>query len=140
MAVCAPTRCRLTLRCLIVDDNARFLGAARELLEGEQVAVVGVASTGAEALRRTGELHPDVALIDIDLGEESGFDVVRQLAKSGDAEPPRVILISTYEESDFRDLIAESPAIGFLSKAELSRQAIDRLLQAGGRAEEPPRA
>jgi DNA-binding NarL/FixJ family response regulator len=115
------------LRCLIVDDNARFLVAARTLLEGEEVSIVGVASTGADALRLAAELTPDVVLLDIDLGDESGFDVAQQLVRL-DTESPRVVLISTYEESDFRELVAESPAIGFVAKAELSRQAIDLLM------------
>jgi len=58
----------MDLRCLIVDDSRRFLEAARSLLEREGIAVVGVASTSAEALRRAEELKPDVALVDVDLG------------------------------------------------------------------------
>jgi CheY-like chemotaxis protein len=118
----------VALRCLIVDDNARFLDAARGLLEGDDLTVVGVASTSAEALQRAGELQPDVALVDIDLGEESGFDVARRLTDDAAGERARVILISTYAESDFAELVAESPAVGFLSKSDLSRQAIHELL------------
>jgi DNA-binding NarL/FixJ family response regulator len=70
----------MPLRCLIVDDNPGFLAAARDLLECQGVSVVGVASTSAEARRRSRELRPDVTLVDIDLGGESGFDVVRALA------------------------------------------------------------
>jgi DNA-binding NarL/FixJ family response regulator len=119
----------VALRCLIVDDNAGFLHAARELLEGQDVTVAGVASSGAEALSRAGELRPDVALVDIDLGAESGFDVARRLADGSGGVQARVILISTYAESDFAELVAESPAVGFLSKSDLSRQAIDELLR-----------
>src|SRR6266508_2050015 len=57
-----PPRCNpeaMTLRCLIVDDNAHFLEAAQGLLERQGMAVVGVASTGVDALRRAGELRPD---------------------------------------------------------------------------------
>jgi PleD family two-component response regulator len=69
----------VALRCLIVDDNPGFLHAASALLEQEGVRVVGVASTGAEAVRRAAELRLDVTLLDVDLGGESGFDVARQL-------------------------------------------------------------
>ena len=55
-------------RCLIVDDNPGFLDAARGLLQREGVAVVGTASTSAEAAQRVEQLRPDVALVDIDLG------------------------------------------------------------------------
>jgi CheY-like chemotaxis protein len=104
------------LRCLIVDDSPRFLEAARGLLEGQGVAVVGVASNSAEALQRAGELRPDVTLLDIDLGGESGL------------APAPVILISTHAEQDYAELIAASPAIGFLPKTTLSADAIRDLL------------
>jgi DNA-binding NarL/FixJ family response regulator len=117
----------MPIRCLIVDDSAAFLKAARSLLEKEGVAVVGVASTGAEALRQTRQLRPDVTLLDIDLAGESGFDLARQLTEDGQV-PPRMILISTHAEADFADLIAESPVAGFLSKSDLSAQAIRLIL------------
>jgi len=67
------------LRCLIVDDSLRFLDAARGLLELEGITVVGVASTGVEALKRAEELGPDIILLDIELGTESGFEIAGQL-------------------------------------------------------------
>jgi len=121
----------MTLRCLIVDDNAHFLEAAQGLLERQGIAVVGVASTGGDALRRADELRPDVMLVDIDLCEESGFDVTQRLAE-GQGEPLPVILISAYSEKDFADLIAASPAVGFLAKSELSAKAIIALLRSVG--------
>ena len=48
----------MALRCLIVDDSAPFLAAARKLLEREGISVVGVASTSAEALKPAQELRP----------------------------------------------------------------------------------
>jgi DNA-binding NarL/FixJ family response regulator len=121
----------MALRSLIVDDNTHFLAAARDLLEREGVEVVGVASSAAEALQLADELRPDVALVDIDLGEESGLDLARRLA-AGDGEGrSRVVLISAYSENDFADLIAASPAVGFVPKAELSAERIEEVLRAG---------
>jgi CheY-like chemotaxis protein len=118
----------VALRCLIVDDNTAFLTAARALLDRQGICVVGLASSGSEALRRADELKPDVALVDIDLGGESGFDVARLLAGTPDLEPLSVVLISTYAEKDFIDLIAASPAVGFVSKSDLSGSAISEVL------------
>jgi DNA-binding NarL/FixJ family response regulator len=115
---------RMTLRCLIVDDNAAFLSAARELLTRQGMRVVGLASTGSEAVRQADELRPDVALVDIDLGGESGFDVARLLAEASRLEPVPVVLISSYSEKDFIDMIAASAARGFVSKSDLSQRAI----------------
>src|SRR5258706_10511389 len=53
---CLEERRRVQIRCLIVDDNQPFLDAARMLLEREGVAVVGIATTSAEALRLEQEL------------------------------------------------------------------------------------
>jgi two-component system nitrate/nitrite response regulator NarL len=112
------------LRCLIVDDNARFLAAASALLEREGLNVVGVARSTADAMRHVQELEPEVVLVDIDLGGESGFELTRTLAAVHSA---RVILISTHSEADFDELIAESAAAGFIAKERLSASAVRAL-------------
>jgi len=117
----------MPVRCLIVDDNPAFLEAARVLLEREGMAVVGVASRSAEALSQAEKLRPEVVLVDIMLGPESGFELARRLVKSGRGRG-KTILISTHSEADFADLIADSPAAGFLPKSELSASAIYRTL------------
>jgi DNA-binding NarL/FixJ family response regulator len=120
------------LRCLIVDDSRRFLDAARGLLESQGLAVIGVASTSADALRQVEELRPDVTLVDIDLGGESGFELVRRLDHDAGRPPPRMILISTHAEQDYADLISASPAVGFIPKSALSAAAIRGLLNGHG--------
>ena len=116
----------MSRRCLIVDDNPLYLREARLLLQRQGMRVVGVASTGADALAIAASDRPDVALVDVDLGAESGLDVARALAMSD--EPLTVILISAYAEKDLAELLNESPALGFLPKSIVSRAAIDDLL------------
>jgi CheY-like chemotaxis protein len=118
----------MPLRCLIVDDNRPYLEAARALLEREGLTVAGVATTGREALRQAKALRPDVVLVDISLGEENGFDLARRLVKDGVGADTTVIMISTRSGEDFVDLLADSPAAGFVPKAELSAAAIRRLV------------
>jgi CheY-like chemotaxis protein len=118
----------MQLRCLIVDDSARFLESAGRLLAKEGVDVVGVAATSAEGLERTQELRPDVVLVDIDLGGESGFELARAIAEAPAPAPVPVILISTRSEDELAELVEVSPALGFLSKRELTGQAIRDLL------------
>jgi CheY-like chemotaxis protein len=118
----------VTLRCLIVDDNAAFLDAAAALLGQEGVTVVGVALASAGVLAQAQDLGPDVVLLDIMLGHESGFDVARRLASTESADIA-VILISTHAEADLADLIEEAPVAGFIPKSELSANAIRRVLQ-----------
>jgi CheY-like chemotaxis protein len=129
------------LRSLLVDDNDAFLEAASVLLEGEGVTVAGVASNTAEALRQARALRLDVILVDIGLGDESGFDLAWLLARDrqrGRGVPrgqgvqrgrAEVILISSYAETDYAELIAGSPAAGFVAKSELSAEAIGRILR-----------
>jgi DNA-binding NarL/FixJ family response regulator len=118
----------VSIRCLLVDDNDTFLEAATVVLQREGMTVVGVASNSAEALRQAHALRPDVTLVDIGLGEESGFDLARLLVQDGQSSDTEVILISARAETDYAELIAESPAAGFLVKSELSARAIDRIL------------
>jgi len=117
-------------RLLIVDDNTRFLSAARSTLERQGLDVVGIATTTAEALQRVEMLRPDVVLVDISLGDESGFDLTRRLV---DELRTPVVLISTRAEDDYADLVATSPAVGFLSKSQLSARALRGLLSDDGR-------
>jgi DNA-binding NarL/FixJ family response regulator len=113
-------------RCLIVDDNQGYLSEARDLLQRQGMSVVGVASNSGDALAIAASDRPDLALVDVDLGAESGLDVARALATSD--EPVLVILISAYAEKDLRELLDDSPAVGFLPKSVVSRAAIDDLL------------
>ena len=94
--------------------------------------VVGGAASGAEALEQIAELRPDVALVDIDLGGESGLALAKALQVGARHPVPHVILISTHDESDYSDLIEASPAVGFLPKTELSAAEIRRVLAAVG--------
>lgn len=114
---------------MIVDDSADFREAARALLERQGMSVVAVASTGEEALARADELRPDVTLIDIELNGESGFAVARELVDDGGVDEGSVILISAYAKEEFADLIEASPVAGFLSKPDLSADAIGALLE-----------
>src|SRR5262245_56823547 len=118
----------MPMTCLIVDDSALFLESAADLLGREGVDVVGVASTGAEAIRLVGELRPDVTLVDVELGDEDGFELAEWLSEPSGASA-KVILVSTHAEEDLAHLIAASPAVGFVSKTRLSAQAIRDTLE-----------
>jgi two-component system nitrate/nitrite response regulator NarL len=119
----------MPLHLLLVDDSEAFLQAASALLQREGVTVAGVASTIRDALRQARALRPNVILVDIGLGQESGFDLARLLAGDEQVGSAEVIMVSTRAEADYAELIAESPAIGFLAKSELSAGEIDRILR-----------
>jgi DNA-binding NarL/FixJ family response regulator len=121
----------MPLRYVIVDDDASFREEMRGLLVEQGLDVVGGAGSATEAFRRIAELRPDVALIDIDLGGESGLELARQLREQPDqGAVPHLILISTHDEAEYADLIEASSAIGFLAKIDLSAATIRQMVAA----------
>jgi DNA-binding NarL/FixJ family response regulator len=116
----------VALRCLLVDDSEEFLSSASRLLEAQGLEIVGHASSGEEAVRLADVLRPDVALVDVQLGDEDGLEVTRQLI-AGDRRIA-VVLISTHPQDEMAELIASSPAVGFLPKTALSAVAIAELV------------
>ena len=119
----------MPLRCLIVDDNASFRVEMGGLLLEEGLDVVGGAGSAAEARGQIAELRPDVALIDIDLGRDSGLALARQLREEpGQGAVPHLILISTHDGAEYADLIEASAAVGFVAKIDLSAATIRQML------------
>ena len=121
----------LPLTCLIVDDSLEFFEAARQLLAEDGVTVVGFAATSDEAVEEALALRPDVALVDINLGAASGVGVARRLAGLPAGGPP-VVLISAESGSELAELVGASVARGFVSKTDLSGDAIRKLLAHAG--------
>jgi DNA-binding NarL/FixJ family response regulator len=115
------------LTCLIVDDSPPFFEAVRQLLADDGVTVVGFAATSDEAVNKTLALAPDVALVDIELGSERGLDVARRLVGLPRGGPP-VVLISAESGSELAELVDASGALGFVSKTDISGDAIRKLL------------
>jgi len=115
-------------RCVVVDDNDRFVQVAQRLLEVDGVLAVQTAADIRSALALIDAELPEVVLIDVSLGAESGFDLVRILSERIDGFSRRIVIISTRAEEDYEDLIRETAVAGFVSKSELSVDAIQRLL------------
>ena len=116
------------IRVVIVDDNPEFLDSARRLLEHQGVRVVGVASTNADALRSVQELQPDVTLVDVNIGDESGFDLAEALARDRQCDNRSRHNDLYHAEPDLTDMLETSPAIGFVAKSALSASAITAAL------------
>lgn len=113
-------------RTLIVDDSKQFLASAERSLGVGGVSVVGTARSGCEAVRLAKALRPDVVLLDIDLGGESGLEVADELAALVPA--PTIVLISTHTEAEVGEMVAASPAAGFIPKSRLDAAAVQALL------------
>jgi DNA-binding NarL/FixJ family response regulator len=107
---------------VIVDDHADFRAQAVELLEAAGYEVVASCSDGRAALVAVAALRPDVVLLDVQLPDIDGFRVLARLVALTDR--PVVVLISTREAADYGSRVARSGAVGFISKADLSVEAL----------------
>src|SRR4051794_21458530 len=113
-------------RILIVDDSTAFRAAARQLLERRGFLVVAEAGDASEGLRAAKEHTPHLAIVDVQLPDGDGFQLAERLR--GLDLAPEVILTSSLDPSDLGALVANSSALGFIPKAELSARAIEALL------------
>jgi DNA-binding NarL/FixJ family response regulator len=111
---------------LIVDDHAEFRALARALLEADGFEVLGEAADGESALAAVANLRPELVLLDIQLPDVDGFEIAATLAARID--PPSVVLTSSRSVSSYRRRLAKSPASGFISKGELSGEALAALV------------
>jgi DNA-binding NarL/FixJ family response regulator len=120
-------RARPGRRVLIVDDHASFRNCARTLLESEGFDVVGEAADGESAVALAAELGPDCVLLDIQLPDIDGFAVAERML----TDDPRlqIVLVSSRDHSSYGPLIEKSGALGFLSKGDVSGDALERLLE-----------
>lgn len=116
-------------RIVIVDDDPSFLATLRLLLEAEGFAVVGEAMNGLDAVTAAAELAPDLVLVDVSLPDIDGFEVVKRIADGEDTPP--VVLTSIRSASDFGSLIETSRARAFITKADITGEALGRLLDSG---------
>ncbi len=110
---------------LIVDDHQAFRRSARRVLEEDGFVVVGEAEGGRSALEQAARLSPDIILLDIQLPDIDGFEVAEELRRRGSSA--KIVLTSSRDGADFGARIAESGALGFVAKEDLSGAAIDRL-------------
>jgi two-component system response regulator EvgA len=111
---------------LIVDDHEGFRAGARRLLEAGGWEVVGEAADGASGVDAARSLAPDVVLLDLNLPDASGLELVAALAGSAS-----VVLTSTHEEEELDELARVSGACGFLPKSDLSGEALAAVVAAG---------
>ena len=118
-------------RVLIVDDHPSFRALARLVLVTDGFDVVGEAVDGAAAIGAVRDLRPDVVLLDVQLPDLDGFQVAHALAV--DVPGPSVVLVSSRSRADYGTRVADSVALGFIAKAELSGDTLRRVLGSGSR-------
>ena len=114
---------------LIIDDHTGFRALARRLLGSGGFEVVGEAADGRAGVAAARELRPDVVLLDIQLPDIDGFEVLARLRDR--PAGPAVVLTSTRDRADYGQRVDRSGASGFIPKAELSGAAVLAVLGGG---------
>ena len=120
------------IRVLVVDDQALVRGGFRLILESQQdLAVVGEAQNGKEALALARELGPDVVLMDVRMPGMDGLEAARQMLARPNA--PRVLMLTTFDLDEYVYDALRAGASGFLLKDVRPEQLADavRVVAAG---------
>lgn len=110
---------------VIVDDNDEFRTRARALLDGDGYRVIGDAGDGVSGLEAVRTLRPDIALLDVQLPDTSGFAVAQRLRRQA---ATAVVIISTRDARDYASAVSDCGALGFISKSEICGDALRAVL------------
>jgi two-component system response regulator DesR len=128
----------MTIRIVLAEDQRMMLGALGVLLELEDdLAVVGSAANGDEALQLVESLRPDVLIADIEMPGLSGLDVASEIARRG--LPTRVVVLTTFARSGYLRRALDAGAAGYLLKDAPSTTLAEaiRSVHAGRNAIDP---
>ena len=123
---------------LVVDDEALVRAGFRMVLDAQpDIEVLGEAADGAEAVSASRELHPDVVLMDIRMRRMNGLDATRAIL--GREDPPRVIVLTTFDHDEYIYEALRAGACGFLLKDVPPEELADavRVVAAGDAVLQP---
>jgi len=115
-----------TIKVLLVDDHAGFLGAVlRHLRKHPWLEVIGSAGNGLEAITQSECLRPDVIVMDLAMPEMGGLQATR-LIKAQD-QPPRIVIASHFDDAEHREHALRAGADHFVSKLSYLQDVLDIL-------------
>ena len=110
------------IRVLLVDDQALVRGGFRSILEGQpDIAVVGEAEDGAQAVELAADSDPDVVLMDIRMPRLDGIAATRAILE-GTTARPRVLVLTTFDHDEYVYEALRAGASGFLLKSAPPRE------------------
>lgn len=116
------------IRVLLVDDDPLLRAGVALMLEPvEGVRVVADVGSGEEAVPAVLAHRPDVVLLDYRMGELDGISTTREIGRLED--PPRVVLLTTFDMDDLPVKAVQAGAVGFLLKTDLDPAGIGQAIR-----------
>ncbi len=115
------------IRLVLVDDNPEVLETLIDLLQ-PTYDIAGAFSDGRSVLQQVSALDPDLIILDISLGDMTGFEIARRLRKSGC--PAKIIFLTVHENIDFVRAAFDLDASGYVFKSRISSDLIDAINRA----------
>jgi DNA-binding NarL/FixJ family response regulator len=113
-----------SIRVVLADDHPIVRSGIRGLVErASDIQVVGEAASGKEALAMVTELAPDVLLLDMELSDMNGMEVMRQLQQEGCSV--KILVLSAHDDPNYLTGLIEYGAVGYLLKEEAPQVIID---------------
>jgi DNA-binding NarL/FixJ family response regulator len=109
---------------LLADDNHEILETLVDLLQ-PLFTIAGALSSGAAVLREAETLNPDLIILDISLGDMTGFEVARRLRKAG--RTAKIVFLTVHENIDFIRAAFDLDAAGYVFKSRISPDLIDAI-------------
>jgi DNA-binding NarL/FixJ family response regulator len=116
---------------LLADDNPDLLATLVEMLQ-TKYTIAAALPNGTSVLDQIGTLHPDLVILDISLGDLTGFEVARRLKGAGFTA--KIIFLTVHEDIDFVSAAFDIGASGYVFKSRVSQdltKAIDVVMNGG---------
>lgn len=111
------------IRTLLVDDSSEFIEAAQRFLAPEtNVEIIGQAHSGQDAVEAATKLEPDLILMDLSMPGMNGLEATRQIKALPD--PPQVIILTIYDNPEYRTAAQAVEADGFVTKSEFGSELL----------------
>ena len=121
----------MSVRVLIADDHRLFAEALRAILSADQrIEVVGLASSGEEAVQQAGELEPDVVLMDINMPGVDGVEATRRIRE--DLPASQVLMVTGSDSSEDVDAARSAGAAGYVTKDKIAAELIGAIFDLSG--------
>lgn len=122
------------IKLLIVDDHQIFRDGVLSLFSDvDEIAIVGLASDGVEAIEKTRILHPDVVILDISLPGISGIDVLKDITRTNGTN---VLILSMHTKEEYIFKAISAGAKGYLPKEDTTKQELVHAVKAVAKGEE----